>query len=96
MATNSMSMVEIIKAVSAKAGVPQKVCKRVIENFENVVVENVKAGRRVVVTTFGAFYRRDRKGGIVAVDVHRGTDNPVEYGPKMQLAFKATKKLLDM
>lgn len=96
MSKDTMSLVEIVRSVAEKSGVQQKICKRVIEKFEEVVVENVKAGRRVVVTTFGAFYRRDRKGGVVAVDVHRGTDNPVEYGPKMQLAFKATKKLLDM
>ena len=95
MATNSMNMVEIIKAVSAKAGVPQKVCKRVIENFENVVVENVKAGRRVVVRSFGAFYRRDRKAGI-GRDVRNGNAQPVEYGPKRQLAFRAIADFMDL
>lgn len=99
MEKNRVNMVEIISAVSKKSGVPRTLCKKVIAGFEDVVIENVRAGRRVVIRSFGAFYRRDRKASVGRDVARRGVGtgkNPVGYGPKKQLAFRAITDLRNL
>lgn len=92
---NSVNLSEIVKQVSVRSKVPQTVCKKVIEGFEQVVIDNVNQGKRVVVRSFGAFYRRDRKPG-VGRNVHYGGDQLVKYKAKKQLAFRAIAQFMDM
>ena len=86
---NDVHMVDLIRQVSRKSQVPPTVVKRVLDNFRDVTVENIEAGRRVVFRSFGAFYRRDRKEG-VGRDIRNGNAGKVvAYGPKKQLAFSS-------
>lgn len=93
--SNNVSFTDIVKQVAKKTQVQQKVCKAVIEGFEDVIVENVSKGRRVVIRSFGAFYCRNRKPGI-GRNVYYGGDQLVEYKAKKQLAFRAIAQFMDL
>lgn len=95
MTASKMNMTEVIKAVSLKSNITQKVCKQVIEAFEDVVIDNVTKGRRVIIRSFGAFYHRDRKQS-VGRDVLNDGISPIEYGPRKQLAFRAIANFRDL
>ena len=92
---DNVNFTDIVKQVAKKTCIQQKVCKKVIEGFEQVVIENVEQGKRVVVRSFGAFYRRDRKPS-VGRNVHEGGSSIVEYGAKKQLAFRAIPQFMDI
>ena len=92
---NNVSFIEVIKQVARKKNIPQKICKAAIEGFEEVVVENIAKGKRVVIRSFGAFYCRDRKPG-VGRNIKDGGTAVISYKAKRQLAFKAISQFMDM
>ena len=92
---NNVSFTEVVKQVSRKTNIQQKICKAVIEGFEDVIVENIAKGKRVVVRSFGAFYCRDRKPGI-GRNIKDGGTAIISYKSKRQLAFKAIRQFMDI
>ena len=92
---NNVNFTDVIKQVARKTMLTQSVCKKAIEGFEDVILENVEQGKRVVVRSFGAFYRRDRKEGI-GRNVKDGGNTIIKYPPKKQLAFKAIDQYMDL
>lgn len=92
---DNVSFTEVVKQVARKTSIQQKICKAVIEGFEDVIVENISKGKRVVVRSFGAFYCRDRKPG-VGRNIKDGGTAVISYKAKRQLAFKAIDQFMDM
>ena len=56
---------DVVREISQKTGVPQRIAGQVLEAFVNVVEENLAAGNAVKILGFGKFYvidRGERKG----------------------------------
>lgn len=56
-----MQKTDFIKAVAAKAEVPQKDAKQIIDMALDVIAEALAAGQRVTLTGFGTFEVRQRQ-----------------------------------
>ncbi len=92
---NNVNFTDVVRQVARKTLLPQTVCKKAIEGFEDVILENVEQGKRVVVRSFGVFYRRDRKEG-EGRNIKDGGNIVIKYPSKKQLAFKAVDQHRDL
>jgi DNA-binding protein HU-beta len=88
-----MTKSEIINKLAEKTNVDKMTTEKVLAGFEELVIENLQAGKEVTLTGFGTFlakFRSARKG----VNPQRPTekiDMPATTVPK----FKAGKTLKD-
>lgn len=88
-----MTKAQLIEAVALKAGVNKKDAIDVLQAFEDLIIENLKAGQEVTLTGFGTWSARSRHA--------RMGVNPQAPTEKIQIPkvtvpkFKAGKTLKD-
>lgn len=88
-----MNKAGLIKKIAQRAGVSNKEAEKMVENFVDVVIEELKAGNQVNISGFGTFLTRTRhsRGGV-------NPQNPKERIkiPEVTVAkFKTGKRLKD-
>jgi DNA-binding protein HU-beta len=88
-----MKKFELIEAIAEKTQINKKDAEKVIEAFEEITTRTIKAGGEVVLTGFGTFSARQRKGriGVNPRNPSEKIDIPSVVVPK----FKAGKALKD-
>lgn len=88
-----MNKAELINKISEKTGLAKKQTEDVIDAFENIVTETLKAGGEVTLTGFGTFMAKKRAA--------RTGVNPQNPSEKIQIGevtvpkFKSGKALKD-
>ncbi len=88
-----MNKAQLIESVAIKAGVSKKETEDVLQAFEDLVIENLKAGNEVTLTGFGTFSARHRSArrGVNPQNPSETITIPEVVVPK----FKAGKTLKD-
>lgn len=88
-----MKKFELIEAISGKTQINKKEVEKVIDAFEEVTTATIKSGGEVVLTSFGTFSARERKGreGVNPRNPSEKITIPAVLVPK----FKAGKALKD-
>ena len=88
-----MNKPDLINAVAEKTGIEKSVVEKLLQGFEDVVIEQLKSGVEVTLTGFGTFsakFRHARKG-VNPQNPSESIDVPAVTVPK----FKAGKTLKD-
>lgn len=88
-----MKKFELIDAITEKTKINKKEIEAIINAFEEITTKTIKAGGEVVLTGFGTFSARKRKGriGVNPRNPSEQIDIPSVVVPK----FKAGKALKD-
>ena len=88
-----MKKFELINAISEKTQVNKKDVEKVLDSFEETTINTIKSGGEVVLTGFGTFSARNRKGreGVNPRNPQEKITIPTVLVPK----FKAGKVLKD-
>lgn len=88
-----MNKIELIEKIAAKTGVDKKDVVKVLEGFEEVVIDSLKAGMEVTLTGFGTFLAKFRsaRGGVNPQNPSERIQIPAVTVPK----FRAGKSLKD-
>jgi len=88
-----MKKFELINAISEKIQLDKKSVEKVLDTFEEITMATIKNGGEVVLTGFGAFSARQRKGreGVNPRNPSEKITIPSVLVPK----FKAGKVLKD-
>lgn len=75
---------ELIESLASKSGLSKKDVDRLLESFEDLIVEKLRAGEKVALTGFGTFSVTERKA--------RTGVNPQNPSQKIQIpAMKVPK-----
>ena len=88
-----MNKAELCDKLAEKVGLTKKQCEDVLDSFEEIVKETLKAGGEVTLTGFGTFLAKKRSA--------RAGVNPQNPTEKIQIGevtvpkFKAGKSLKD-
>jgi DNA-binding protein HU-beta len=88
-----MNKAELCDKLAEKVGLTKKQCEDVLDSFEEIVKETLKAGGEVTLTGFGTFMAKKRSA--------RAGVNPQNPTEKIQIGevtvpkFKAGKSLKD-
>lgn len=59
-----MKKFELVNAIAEKTQLDKKSVEKVLETFEEITIQEIKGGGEVVLTGFGTFSARTRKGRI--------------------------------
>ncbi|MFA6198161.1 MAG: HU family DNA-binding protein [Patescibacteria group bacterium] len=88
-----MNKAELMETLAAKAGVTKKQAEDVMQAFENLVIERLRAGSEVTLTGFGTFLARVRESrmGVNPQNPSERIRIPTVTVPK----FKSGKALKD-
>lgn len=88
-----MKKFELINAIAEKTQVNKKDVEKVLNTFEEITISTIKSGGEVVLTGFGTFSARNRKGreGVNPRNPQEKITIPTVMVPK----FKAGKALKD-
>lgn len=88
-----MNKAELCDKLAEKVGLTKKQCEDILDSFEDIVKETLKAGGEVTLTGFGTFLAKKRSA--------RAGVNPQNPTEKIQIGevtvpkFKAGKSLKD-
>ncbi len=85
-----VGVTELAKPVAKKAGVSQKTAKKLINEFLNVVVEEVKNGNKVRIKGLGIFEKRVQKPRNVR---NPRTGKIIKVPQKHKFAFRPSGKV---
>jgi DNA-binding protein HU-beta len=88
-----MNKAELIEKIAAKTGVSKKQSEDMIEAFQEITTDSLKAGNEVTLTGFGTFMAKTRtaRGGVNPQNPTERIQIPEVIVPK----FKAGKALKD-
>jgi len=88
-----MKKFELINAISEKIQINKKDVEKVLDSFEEITINTIKGGGEIVLTGFGTFSARNRKGreGVNPRNPQEKITIPTVLVPK----FKAGKVLKD-
>lgn len=88
-----MNKLELIEALATKTGLVKKQAEDLLEALTNIITEELKNGREVALTGFGAFSAKERKAreGVNPRNPSEKIHIPAVKVPK----FKAGKALKD-
>jgi len=82
-----MQKTQLIAEVAARAGVPKKEAKQVLDAALTIIAEQLQQGERVVLTGFGTFEVRDRRE---RQGVNPQTKEPMTIGATRTPGFSAS------
>ena len=88
-----MNKAELCDKIAEKVGLTKKQCEDVMDAFENITIEQLKAGSEVTLTGFGTFLakKREARMGVNPQNPTQKIQIPTVTVPK----FKAGKKFKD-
>ena len=88
-----MNKSELIERLAEKTGIQKRDIERLLDTFEETVIEALKAGKEVTLTGFGSFIAKDRhaRAGVNPLNPTERIQIPAVTVPK----FKAGKRLKD-
>jgi len=88
-----MNKEQLMEALAIKAGVSKKAVEQVLQALEDLVIENLRQAKRIVLTGFGTFSARKRTArmGVNPQNPKERIKIPTVIVPK----FKAGKTLKD-
>lgn len=81
-----MNKTELVQALADKAGVSKVVAGAVLEAFQDVVTDELRAKQSVVLTGFGSFQIKESPA---RVGRNPGTGEPISIAAKTAPIFKA-------
>jgi len=88
-----MNKAELINKISEKTGLAKKQTEDVIDSFETIVTETLKAGGEVTLTGFGTFMAKKRAAR-TGVNPQNPTEK-IQIGEVTVPKFKSGKALKD-
>lgn len=86
-----MNKGELIEEVAGKTGIPKRKIGIVLDSAFDVIKDEVAAGKRVTINTFGSFFLKHIKGKTIKSTVGGAYDMPAHEVPK----FKAAPEFKD-
>ncbi|MFA5126844.1 MAG: HU family DNA-binding protein [Patescibacteria group bacterium] len=88
-----MHKAQLIESLAIKAGVSKKEAENILQALEDLIIENLKAGKEITLTGFGTFSarRRTSRRGVNPQNPKETITIPEVMVPK----FKAGKTLKD-
>ena len=84
------SKADIVKAISARLGIPKAQAGTMVEEFLNTIAESLRDGRRVELRNFGVFETVERAAR-PAFDIHNG--KPLDVPAKVVARFRPGRQL---
>lgn len=87
-----MNRDNIAEVIADERGLVKAPVKRIVKDVFDLIIEELKAGRRIDIAGFGSFVVKDtapRKG------VNPQTSQPVDIPASHKVAFKVSKPLRD-
>ena len=81
-----MNKTELLAAVAKASGIKKSDVEAVVENFINVIQDEVAKGEKVQITGFGSFERKERGERIVK---NPRTGEPIQVAPSKSPSFSA-------
>ena len=81
-----MNKTQLIDAVSKEANIKKRDVETVVENFLNIIVDEVAKGEKVQITGFGSFERKERGERMIK---NPRTGEPMQVAPSKSPSFSA-------
>ena len=85
-----LGMADVYNRLAERTGMPKREVKRLIEEMERMIMEELRKGVEIVFTGFGSFLAKPRKG---RAGVNPKTRSPMEIPTVVIPKFKAGKNL---
>jgi DNA-binding protein HU-beta len=81
-----MNKTQLIDAVAKEANIKKRDVEAVVENFINIIVDEVAKGEKVQITGFGSFERKARGERMIK---NPRTGEPMKVAPSKSPSFSA-------
>jgi DNA-binding protein HU-beta len=81
-----MNKTDIIEEVAARTGLPKRKIGIVINQAFDVIKDEVAAGKKVTINTFGSFFLKQLKGKTIKLAIGGVHDMPAGEVPKFKAA----------
>lgn len=88
-----MNKAKLVEQMSKLSKLPKATCKLALESFIKSVGQNLKTGKKLVLTGFGTFSTMKRKS---RVGVSPATGKKIQIPAKKVVKFKAGKALREL
>lgn len=87
---NGMSRKEVIQVMARKTGLTKKTTAEFFHVFEQLVIDEIKAGRSLTLTGFGTFFMAERKA---RMGINPNTKEPLKVPGMPMPRFRAGSAL---
>ena len=81
-----MNKTQLIEAVAKESNLKKRDVEAVVENFINIIVDEVAKGEKVQITGFGSFERKERGERTIK---NPRTGEPMQVAPSKSPSFSA-------
>ena len=81
-----MNKTQLIEAVAKESNLKKRDVETVVENFINIIVDEVAKGEKVQITGFGSFERKERGERTIK---NPRTGEPMQVAPSKSPSFSA-------
>ena len=81
-----MNKTQLIDAVAKEANIKKRDVETIVENFLNIIVDEVAKGEKVQITGFGSFERKERGERMIK---NPRTGEPMQVAPSKSPSFSA-------